>query len=522
MLSLLAAFFFVACDDAPAPPREPTFMLASLLDELHTLDPWLEAEERPYRSLQQSSQQPGGSDPNADEWWNNVDKGHFRRMIERNGRLEAVIMESVGSGALVRIWAANPRGTLRIYFDGSDVPAIEENMAEFLGGDVEPFSAPFAYVASRGYNFYFPIPFQRSVMVTVDDGFVRRPEIREDEGLLYYHVGYRLYDDDVVASFDEDTLRDNASAIERAREALSLERRVVGTSSQGSAAEPLVLTATSGGEVIRALHVDTTGESEEALRAAVLSITFDGEETVRAPLSDFFGSGVGQNAHRSLLTQVDDAGMSAYFPMGFAQEAIIHLEGGSGLEVTPTIHVEHEPRAFGAGSRYFHSGWRGYPRFDAVRQDLPWVHLQGEGVYVGNTATIGNPTTTWWGEGDERIYVDGDALATPSFPGTGTEDYYGYAFTDPSLFTAPYHGQVRSGAPMQRGIISLHRFHVIDAIPYSRDFRFDMEFWHWHLWSEASVEVVHYWYARDGEDDLEPVAVGGAQVPDIDSFNTEQ
>jgi hypothetical protein len=335
-------------------------------------------------------------------------------------------------------------------------------------------------------------------------------------------VGYRLYDADVVASFDEDTLGENLDAIERAREALSLERSMGFATAEGSADVPLVLTATSGGEVIRALHIDTAGESEEALRAAVLSISFDGEETVRAPLSDFFGSGVGQNDHHSLLTQVDAEGLSVYFPMPFARDAVIHLEGAVAMEVAPTIRVDHEPRPFGPETRYFHSGWRAYPRFDAVRQDLPWVHLRGEGVYVGNTATIGNPTTTWWGEGDERIYVDGDPVAAPSFPGTGTEDYYGYAFTDPSLFSAPYHGQVRSGAPMQRGIISLHRFHVIDAIPYSRDFRFDMEFWHWHLWSEASVEVVHYWYARSGEDDLEPVAVGGAQVPDIDSFNTEQ
>lgn len=517
----MSALLFVACDDV-APPPEPTFALSSLLDELHTLDPWLETEERPYRSLQQSSQQPGGSDPNASEWWNNVDKGHFRRMVEREGRREAVIMETVGSGAIVRIWSANPRGTLRIYFDGNEVPAIEENMADFLSGEVEPFSAPFAYIASRGYNFYFPIPFQQSVMVTVDDGFVRRPEIREDEGLLYYHVGYRLYDDDVVASFDEDTLGDNSASIERARAALSRERDRLGQVAEGSGAAPLALAATPGGEVIRALHVDTSGESEEALRAVVLSINFDGEETVRAPLSDFFGSGVGQNAHQSLLTHVDDDGMSAYFPMPFGEQATIELEGARALSVIPTLRVEHEARAFGEGTRYFHSGWRAHPRFDAVRQDLPWVHLQGEGVYVGNTATIGNPTTTWWGEGDERIYVDGDPVGAPSFPGTGTEDYYGYAFTDPSLFTAPYHGQVRSGAPMQRGIISLHRFHVIDAIPYSRDFRFDMEFWHWHLWSEASMEVVHYWYARGGEDDLGPLTVGGAQIPDIDSFNTEQ
>lgn len=523
----MAAFSFLlaaGCEDEVLPPREPTLTLGDLIEELHVLDAWAEPETRPYRSLQQSSQQDGGSDPTADAWWNNVDKGHFRRMINRDGRQEAVIMEASGSGAIVRIWAANPRGTIRFYFDGEDTPRIEENMADFLSGEVDPFGAPFAYIAARGYNFYFPIPFLQGVMVTVDDGFTFRPEIREDEGLLYYHVGYRLFDVDAVESFDADTLVTNAAAIERARTVLSNppsapDDATIATNSEGG---PLEISASPGGEVLRGIEITTSGETPEALRAAVLTIEFDGEETVRTPLSDFFGSGVGQNAHTSVVTHVDGEMMGAYFPMPFAESARIHIEGADRFATMPVINVAHEAYAFSETTRYFHSGWRAFPQFLAARQDLPWLRLTGEGVYVGNTATIGNPTVTWWGEGDERIYVDEDPIHLPSFPGTGTEDYYGYAFTDPSLFTEPYHGQVRSGTPMQRGIISLHRFHVIDAIPYARSFRFDMEFWHWHLWSDASVDVVHYWYARGGTDDLQPVAAGEAIVPDIDSFNTEQ
>jgi hypothetical protein len=37
-----------------------------------------------------------------------------------------------------------------------------------------------------------------------------------------------------------------------------------------------------------------------------------------------------------------------------------------------------------------------------------------------------NPVTIWWGEGDEKIWVDGEAF--PSIFGTGTEDYYAYSW----------------------------------------------------------------------------------------------
>ena len=521
---LLGFLLVVGCEDPERPVPEPTLTHEDLVQQLFALNAWVEPEAHPYRSLQQSSQQDGGRDPSDEAWWNNVDKGHFRRMITREGRQEVVMMEATGSGAVVRIWAANPSGTIRFYFDGEQTPRIEENMADFLSGEVEPFGAPFAYIASRGYNLYFPIPFLQGVIVTVDDGFTSRPETTEENGLLYYHVGYRLFDDDAVASFDADTVRNIAPAIERARSTLLAEPAAPSgtTLVESSASSALEVLASEGGEVIRAFEVMTSGESDEALRSVVISMSFDGEETVRAPLSDFFGSGVGQNEHNSIVTRVDGEVMGAYFPMPFAERALITIEGVEGLSVVPEIRVAHESYPFSDTTRHFHAGWRGFPRFEAVRQDLPWIRLSGEGVYVGNTATIGNPTTTWWGEGDERIYVDEDPIYAPSFPGTGTEDYYGYAFTDPSLFSVPYHGQVRSGAPEDRGIISLHRFHVVDAIPYARSFRFDMEFWHWHFWSEASVEVVHYWYARGGTDDLEPIAAGDVLVPDIDSFNTAQ
>ena len=70
---------------------------------------------------------------------------------------------------------------------------------------------------------------------------------------------------------------------------------------------------------------------------------------------------------------------------------------------------------------------------------MNYVTLQGQGTVVGDTLTVFNGTNAWWGEGDEKIYIDGEAF--PSHVGTGTEDYYGYAWCRPEAFQSPFHAQ---------------------------------------------------------------------------------
>ena len=50
---------------------------------------------------------------------------------------------------------------------------------------------------------------------------------------------------------------------------------------------------------------------------------------------------------------------------------------------------------------------------------------------------VWNPRGGWWGEGDEKFFVDGEKF--PSTFGTGSEDYFGYAWGNPHLFQKPYH-----------------------------------------------------------------------------------
>lgn len=84
------------------------------------------------------------------------------------------------------------------------------------------------------------------------------------------------------------------------------------------------------------------------------------------------------------------------------------------------------PYTWNDRSMYFHSSWRmddptpGFPLFD-----YNLVNVKGKGIYIGDQFTVLNPEEGWWGEGDEKVYVDDDTF--PSLFGTGTEDYYGWA-----------------------------------------------------------------------------------------------
>jgi hypothetical protein len=150
----------------------------------------------------------------------------------------------------------------------------------------------------------------------------------------------------------------------------------------------------------------------------------------------------------------------------------------------------------------FHARWRpSGPLATKTKSDWHHITIDGRGVFVGDALTVANPTRAWWGEGDEKIYVDGETF--PSTFGTGTEDYYGYAWCDPTPFAAPLHGQTRCDGPANKGFTSLYRWRALDAIPFKTKFRFDMENWHW---SDVVVEraATLVYYAKPGAKDDAP------------------
>jgi len=181
-------------------------------------------------------------------------------------------------------------------------------------------------------------------------------------------------------------------------------------------------------------------------------------------------------------------------PSRASARVTVRTLGDQDVTLSPTVITR--PDEWPNRTMHFHAGWRAsYDLSTRPMVDWNYCDLRGQGVFVGAAFHITNPVKNWWGEGDEKIYVDGEKF--PSHFGTGTEDYFGYAWCSPELFTHAFHNQPRADGPGNYGHSSVNRWHVLDQIPFRRSFLFDMEIWHW---AEVKIDaaVTTYWYARPG------------------------
>jgi len=508
-LAALATACWMAGAALPSVAAAPTITTARLLNEMTDLAGLAEFPSPAYTCTQFSSYDRKSKSPTV-EWFANNDAGQYLRVEERAGRKEFVMMDAAGPGAIVRIWSANPAGTLRFYIDGASQPALEAPMSELLGGKFPGLPRPIAGEYSKGWNLYFPIPYARSCKVT------------SDQGNFYYHVNYRTYAAGTpVESFSRDQLKSLAARLEKLGARLAAPRGV--DSDFGGDVEEFNIQIPAGESVreefsgpraiTRSAVKLAANNREAALRGLILKATFDGEQTVEAPLGDFFGSAPGINPFATLpLGMTPEGEMYCHWFMPFKESAVIELVNHTKEEATLTGEIAMKDYNWTDASLHFHAKWRA--QFDVPTrpmQDWNYLTAKGRGVFAGVSFAIDNPVKDWWGEGDEKIYVDGETF--PSHFGTGTEDYYGYAWCWPALFTHAYHAQPRCDGPGNYGRTSVNRFHILDRIPFTRDFKFDMELWHWHQACKVNMAVVAYWYARPGATDtFQPIRAEDAIV----------
>lgn len=500
--ALIIAAALCAAPHAPANAQAGAVTTSALLGEMTDLASMTRFPAPSYTSRQFSSYDRASNGPRW-EWFANGDRGQYLRTETRGARRENVLLDVSGPGAVMHLWSANPEGTLRVYLDGSESPAIEEKMTDILSGGVAGFPRPLAGVQSRGYNLYFPIPFARSCKITSDGGDI------------YYTAAVRQY---APGTSVETFRRDNVDAL-RLR---AVAARLSAPSEQGVRARQTrpwsvrlapgaraVLAESNGPGAITSLRARLGGVSESALRALVLRGRFDGEQTIEVPLGDFFGTAPGASPFATLplgITSADEARPSeawSHWVMPWQRTGRLELVNMGRASVAIAGEVGTAPYAWGADSMHFHVGYKSrYGLATRPMRDLQVLEAGGEGVFAGLSMAIDNPNTKWWGEGDEKIYVDGEAF--PSWFGTGTEDYFGYAWCDTGEFEHAYHAQPRADGPGgcgggrgHWGRASNNRFHIVDRIPFRQGLRFDMELQHW-VEARVNVATTAYWYAKPG------------------------
>jgi len=530
----MAAVF--SAGQKPANAEEKKISLAGLLDRVASLD-WLYLPPAPAeKQVQFSSYDRKARIENGKkiDWFANDDSGNYLAEEEQPGGKEYLMADFKGPGVMVRIWSANPgRDRWRIYLDGSAEPMIDEPGEDLLSGKGKFFKEPFAGKRNLGYLLIFPIPFAKSCKVTLFTNSSVKPN-------RFYQVDIiSLGPDTGVDTFQLDDFQEFQGKIREVADRLANRAPLVPADAEEFKFELEIpanaektLNQISGPGVIKMLEINFAGKSTEETRLAlnqlVLTGKFDGlpKNCISAPLAAFFGSAPGIETYHSLASAIEydkqnkNVSLKSYWPMPVKKSAVFSLSNHSQKSVRISGKVLLEKKAVSPDAMYFHADYHYLDNYP-TRPFSDWTLLSasgGAGRYVGTMLSIRNPDYQWWGEGDEKVFVEGEEF--PSIFGTGTEDYFSYAWgTRYEKFDHAYYGipvptkkgpllmivgfktpaeQVVMGDKRKEEICSQYRWHILDQVPFHQSLRFDLEIWHWTPSITFDLQAMSYWYGQAG------------------------
>ncbi len=282
-------------------------------------------------------------------------------------------------------------------------------------------------------------------------------------------------------------------------------------------------------------HIWMTQESPDPdiLRKVVLSFTWDGEEnpSVQVPLGDFFCLGHSiVNSFQSLFFTASTnrknsfcgtVALNCYLPMPFGRSARVEVHNESGDAYRQYFYIDYEESELERFEdiAYFHAcfcrenptaGWGheimvNTPHTNIAnlgdRDNYLLLDAAGEGHFIGFNLSVTNLQTqlknpherTWWGEGDEMIFIDGEPWP-PSLHGTGSEDALNQAFRmQPNAYlyngSSIYEGNTE-------GYQTSYVFYVTHPVRFTASIRASIEHGHGNHLSNEYASVA-YWYQRE-------------------------
>ena len=437
-----------------------------------------------------------------------------------NGDGGIIAAEMEGPGVLTRIWSASPsNGHVKIWVDGKVV--IDMPFKDLFGTGSFPFNlSELCYFAGRGANCYVPITYNESCKVVLYEGWGQ-----------YFQINYLTYGENTkVEPFELPLTSKGITALNSANDKLSGDLSVIaedGTEIKETvtvkAGQSVDLLNAEGSAAITNMTIkihdldmtvgtDGVAHDWKALADLAISMKWDEEQTesVWAPLGGFFASQTGLNEYSSIASGVkEDGTMYSNWYMPYEKGAVVTItnDGDEDYSITYTIKREELEPEKAAEQLRFHAKWMraSDPVFENNDRwpDTPFLELKGSGRYVGTSLHVykpigygdglGNgltsynpvngkteaiyPSDWWWGEGDEKFFVDGEKF--PSWFGTGVEDYFGYAWGTWTPFTQAYHSQpFTNGGMWGTGNRLNNRFHVLDNVPFEESLDACLEKYH--------------------------------------------
>ncbi|MCY2995090.1 MAG: DUF2961 domain-containing protein [Planctomycetota bacterium] len=226
---------------------------------------------------------------------------------------------------------------------------------------------------------------------------------------------------------------------------------------------------------------------------------------VEAPVGDFFASCFGRRSEViSLPVIVEDAdSYNCFWHMPFRKSARIEIVNQSDKPISLLYYnIDWIKKEKVSGDTpYFYSQYRQeYPV--QTGQDYVLLETKGKGHYVGTVLAVRTRSPAWFGEGDEKIYLDGETK--PSIWGTGTEDYFlsawGLKTTSTPYFGVPYFDQWG----IVGGHTSAYRWHLNDPLVFNTGIKVTLEHFGWISPDENPQYKSTSWNER--EDDYASVA----------------
>jgi hypothetical protein len=260
------------------------------------------------------------------------------------------------------------------------------------------------------------------------------------------------------------------------------------------AGETWVLGEGQGNGTIRRMWITVSQWTPAILRGLVLRMYWDGAKkpAVEAPLADFFGNALGRRfAFASeWFNNPEKRNWNTTLPMPFRKSFRITVTNESpDDEETFWYHIDYTlGDRHGPKTGYLHAYWnRENPT--TLRRDFQILpRVTGRGRYLGCVlGLITRPYyNTWWGEGEVKIYLDGDKKF-PTLCGTGTEDYICTAWGTGS-YSLPWYGcQFLPVTDPDRLQVTMYRWHGPDPVYFRKEIRVELQqIGYWG--GEASVQ----------------------------------
>ncbi len=433
--------------------------------------------------------------------------GAYSKLREEDGN--SVIAEMEGPGCIQRLWMTHSSGEedgllerkgehIRIYLDGSDVPALDAPLEHLFDNSLEHFPYPLAGHGIGGFYSYIPIPYRKSCKVVV-----------EGLGVRFYQLNYATYpSDDGVNTFQMELTDEEREMLRKAAARWSdplgqlreTEARtaVIPLKHQPGGSEPILFEhVLKSGSPMLVHGMVFEGIDEAFIAASRIEIACNDPKAVSIslPLAFFLGQAFDSGPFSSLFFGREGEAWYNRLPFVYSGSATVRLHSILPAEGVLTVYESPlgEPaEEFGVLTAQCHESLPALP--DVYH---PLLQTEGKGHLAGlYLVTEGPSGLPYWLEGDDRFTIDGELR----IHGTGTEDYFncGWYALDGRLNgpdARPSHGFPVYGLADNTMRAAAFRWHYSDVVPFDRSMDFVIEH------GEANRHVANYrsvafWYAH--------------------------